>query len=109
MKKVMIREEIPVELTWDLSKMYKNDAEFEADFIKLAPMCTELENLKGLLLDSPENLLTCMLDLLTKSFLTPTLYYIFSIPWSLWALFWVFSSNRSSNSFIISLFLIHCY
>ena len=53
----MKREEIPVELTWDLSKMYKNDADFEADFIKLAPMCAELENLKGHLLDSPENLL----------------------------------------------------
>ena len=57
MKKVMKREEIPVELTWDLSKMYKNDADFEADFVKLAPMCAELENLKGHLLDSPENLL----------------------------------------------------
>ena len=57
MKKVLSREEIPVELTWDLTKMYENEADFEADFVKLAPMCAEFEKLKGHLLDSPENLL----------------------------------------------------
>ncbi len=57
MKKVMTRDEVPVELTWDLSKMYKNEKEFNADFDKLMPMCAELEKLQGHLLDSPQNLL----------------------------------------------------
>ena len=57
MKKLPERTEIPVELTWDLSKMYKNDSDFEADFTKLAPMCAELEKLQGHLLDSPQTLL----------------------------------------------------
>ena len=57
MKKIPERKEIPVELTWDLTKMYQNDADFEADFAKVMPMCGELEKLKGHLLDSPQTLL----------------------------------------------------
>ena len=57
MKKVLNRAEVPEELTWDLSLMYANDAEFEVDFAKLAPLCDELAALEGHLLDSPENLL----------------------------------------------------
>lgn len=57
MKKVLTRDEVPVEMTWDLSLMYENNAAFEADFEKLNPMCGELAALQGHLLDSPENLL----------------------------------------------------
>ena len=57
MKKLPERNEIPVEMTWDLSPMYANDDAFNADFAKLAPLCAELEQLKGHLLDSPQNLL----------------------------------------------------
>lgn len=57
MKKLPERSEIPLEMTWDLTPMYANDDAFEADFAKLAPLCSELESLEGHLLDSPENLL----------------------------------------------------
>ena len=57
MKKVLNRAEVPEELTWDLRLMYANDAEFEVDFAKLAPLCDKLAALEGHLLDSPQNLL----------------------------------------------------
>ena len=56
-KKLPERNDIPAELTWDLSVMYKNEEDFENDFAGLAPMCAEFEKLKGHLLDSPEILL----------------------------------------------------
>lgn len=57
MKKVLTRDEVPVELTWDLSLMYANESEFEKDFAKIAPLCSQLEKLQGHLLDSADNLL----------------------------------------------------
>ena len=34
-KQLPKREEVPVELTWDLTKIYATDTDFEADFAKV--------------------------------------------------------------------------
>lgn len=55
-KTLLKREEVSVEDTWDLEKIYKNEEEFQEDFEYLKEIYTGLGDFKGTLKD-PNNLL----------------------------------------------------
>ena len=55
-KTLLKREEVPVEDTWNLEKIYKNEDEFQEDFKYLKEIYTGLGDFKGTLKD-PNNLL----------------------------------------------------
>ena len=47
------RSEVPVELTWDLSRIYKTDADMEADAEKVKALSLSMEeNYKGKMTDA---------------------------------------------------------
>ena len=56
-KKIPLRNEIPENDKWDLTTLYKTDADWEKDLEKISPIATEIATFKGTLADSPENLL----------------------------------------------------
>ena len=56
-KKIPLRNEIPENDKWDLTTLYKTDADWEKDLEKISPIATEIATFKGILADSPENLL----------------------------------------------------
>jgi oligoendopeptidase F len=51
--KLMDREELPLEMTWDLNVIYKNDDEWEDDFKKIEPLLDKFMTYKGRLAESP--------------------------------------------------------
>ena len=55
-KKVLTREEVPVELTWDLSVIYSSDEAWEEEFKKIEKQVPEIENYKGKAAESAESL-----------------------------------------------------
>ncbi|PGK44708.1 oligoendopeptidase F [Bacillus anthracis] len=64
-----IRAEVPTELTWDLSDLYKSDKEWETALHVLTDDIKKLDAFKGQLHTSPTTLLHCLLleeELLTK-------------------------------------------
>ena len=48
-KSLPLREEVPKELTWDLSVIYENDEKWEEDFKSTQEKIGELKELKGTL------------------------------------------------------------
>ncbi len=55
-----LRKDVPVELTWDLSALYKDEAAFQADVDKAKALTDQLEkDYKGKL-DTPEAILACL-------------------------------------------------
>ena len=50
--KLQEREEIPVEYTWDLESMYKNEKEWEKDCEKVKNLSEDIFNYKGKILSS---------------------------------------------------------
>lgn len=54
------RHEAPVELTWDLSPVYGDDAAWDADFEKLSAQVGAFASLQGTLDKSPAHLLSCL-------------------------------------------------
>lgn len=63
-KRLPKREEVAVELTWDLEKIFKNDAEFEAKFSEVAQKAREFNKFKGTLGESANALLVALEELL---------------------------------------------
>ena len=55
--KLQEREEIPVEYTWDLESMYKNEKEWEKDCEKVKNLSEDIFNYKGKILSSSKVLL----------------------------------------------------
>lgn len=53
MKEPQKHSELPVEMTWDLSPMYKTLDDWEADFKRIDPMVREFMKFKGRLAESP--------------------------------------------------------
>ncbi len=64
-RKVPLRGEVPVEFTWDLSPVFKNDEEWEKAYKKLEKQIPQIEEFKGKLSTSPGILRKC-LDLNNK-------------------------------------------
>ena len=54
--KLLSRAELPEELTWDLSVVYRDLAEWEADYRKIMPLVDKVMTFKGHLADSAETL-----------------------------------------------------
>ena len=48
--------EIPIEQTWDLTLLYKNEADWENDFSSLDGLLADFNVLKGKLAEGPEQL-----------------------------------------------------
>lgn len=46
-KQLPKREEVPVELTWDLTKIYATDTDFEADFAKVKKEAENFKNIRA--------------------------------------------------------------
>ena len=62
---LMKRKDVPVELTWDLTALYADEAQWKADVEKVRQMADEIEkNYKGRL-NSADNILACV-DLYRK-------------------------------------------
>ncbi|MGM0215512.1 oligoendopeptidase F [Enterococcus sp. AZ109] len=53
-KQLPKREEVPVELTWDLTKIFVDEAEFEENFQALSVELQEAEKVKGTLKENPQ-------------------------------------------------------
>lgn len=58
--RVLHRKEVPVEFTWDLSPVFKNDEEWEKAYHKLEKQIPKLEEFKGKLSESPQVLRACL-------------------------------------------------
>ena len=56
MAELLKRTEVPVPMQWDLSVMYKSDAEYESDFAKLPSLVEKVIAFKGHLTESAEML-----------------------------------------------------
>lgn len=54
------REQVPVELTWDLSVVYADDASWERDFTRLETMIEPFAGLQSTLAASPQNVLRAL-------------------------------------------------
>lgn len=61
--KIPTRNEIPQNDKWDLSQLFKSDAEWEAELEKIQPLSLEIEAFKGKLGESAENLLAAITKL----------------------------------------------
>ena len=59
-KQLPTRSQIPVEDTWDLTVIFKNDEEWEAEFEELSEMIPESNRYEGILGESAENLLAAL-------------------------------------------------
>ena len=55
-KKVLTRDEVPVELTWDLSVIFPSDEAWEEEFKKIEKLVPEIEAYKGKAAESAESL-----------------------------------------------------
>ncbi len=60
-EKRLIRAEVPTELTWDLSDLYKSDDEWHTALNVLENDIKRLDAFKGQLHTSPATLLNCLL------------------------------------------------
>lgn len=56
MKEPKKHSELPVEMTWDLSKMYATTDEWEKDFRKIDGLVRNVQKFRGHLADSPATL-----------------------------------------------------
>ena len=61
--KIPTRNEIPQNDKWDLSQLFKSDAEWEAELEKIQPLSLEIDAFKGKLGESAENLLAAITKL----------------------------------------------
>ncbi|MBY0359938.1 MAG: oligoendopeptidase F [Candidatus Obscuribacterales bacterium] len=59
-KTLPARSEVPKELTWDLESVYKTDADWEADFAKVAPLLEKLKSYSGRFTSSAKRLLEAL-------------------------------------------------
>ncbi|MEG1504377.1 MAG: oligoendopeptidase F [Enterococcus sp.] len=69
-KQLPTRQEVPVELTWDLTKIFVNDAAFEAKFTALTEELATVEQIKGSLGQGASELLKAVdyvLDIYRKA------------------------------------------
>ena len=57
--KLLERKDVPVELTWDLSRVYPSEAEFDSDKERMRALCDELTGYQGKLNDS-DNIIACL-------------------------------------------------
>ena len=64
-KSLPLREEVPKELTWDLSVIYENDEKWEEDFKSTQEKIGELKELKGTLGDEQNHFLMLSSQYLT--------------------------------------------
>lgn len=55
-KKVLLREEVPVELTWDLTTIFGSDEAWEAEYKALEELIAQADQYKGTVATSAENL-----------------------------------------------------
>jgi len=55
-KKVLSREEVPVELTWDLEGIFQSDEAWEQEFKDIEKLIPEAEKYRGKVADSAQNL-----------------------------------------------------
>ncbi|KGR73688.1 oligoendopeptidase F [Ureibacillus sinduriensis] len=55
-KKLLTREEVPVELTWDLEGIFQSDEAWELEFKEIAKLIPEAEKFKGNVAKGAENL-----------------------------------------------------
>lgn len=55
-KKVLTRDEVPVELTWDLSTIFSSDDEWEQEFKEIEKLVPESEKFKGKVTESAKSL-----------------------------------------------------
>lgn len=55
-KKVLTRDEVPVELTWDLTTIFSSDEAWEAEFKELEAMLPEAEKFKGKIAEGAQGL-----------------------------------------------------
>ena len=55
-KKVLTREEVPVELTWDLEGIFQSDDTWEQEFNEIEKLIPESEKFKGKVADSAKDL-----------------------------------------------------
>lgn len=69
-KQLPERQEVPVELTWDLTKIFADDAAFEEKFQALSEELTEVDKIKGTLAQGATEFLTAIeyvLDIYRKA------------------------------------------
>ena len=60
MQKRLVRSEVPVDMTWDLSDLFDSEAHWEAEFAALDAACGELEPFRGRLGESAATLGRCL-------------------------------------------------
>ncbi|MDY5696121.1 MAG: hypothetical protein SPK75_07090, partial [Victivallales bacterium] len=56
MKEPQKHADLPVEMTWDLTKMYPTNEDWEKDFRKIDSLVRKFQKFKGHLADSPATL-----------------------------------------------------
>lgn len=56
----MTRKDVPQELTWDLTALYKTEADFQSDIDKVKALTDKIEGEYKGKLTTPENLLGCL-------------------------------------------------
>ena len=54
--KVLTREEVPVEMTWDLQSVFLSDEAWNEEFKEIAQLIPEAEKFKGKLVESAKSL-----------------------------------------------------
>lgn len=59
-EKIPLRKDVPQEYTWDLTQIYKTNAEWEADLAKIPTQVETLLSFKGRLSESEETLLAAL-------------------------------------------------
>ena len=62
-KQLPKREEVPVELTWDLTKIYATDTDFEADFAKVKKEADSFKKYQGKLKENGDTLLEAIKEM----------------------------------------------
>ena len=62
-KQLPKREEVPVELTWDLTKIYATDTDFEADFAKVKKEAENFKKYQGKLRENGDTLLEAIKEM----------------------------------------------
>lgn len=62
-KQLPKREEVPVELTWDLTKIYATDTDFEADFAKVKKEAENFKKYQGKLKENGDTLLEAIKEM----------------------------------------------
>src|SRR5690554_2411582 len=61
-KKFKERRDIPVEYTWDLESMYKDEKAWEEDLNKVLKLAEEYPKYQGKVIETGENLLNALKD-----------------------------------------------